>query len=206
MDYTQYKKLEFRRKFLRLFGAEIHVTDAVSGQPVGFIEMKAWRLREDIRLYRDKSKDDELLRIHARSVIDFGMTYDIFDGNSDTILFSLRRAGLKSTFIRDKWTVTDGGGTEVGVVEETSSGLALIRRYVDLVPFVGWAIDLALDFKPITYAIRDTAGASGGDITLRKNPFIVKFGLDTSTATAALDPRLPVAAVALMSVIDAGKD
>lgn len=206
MDYTQYKHLEFRRKFFKLLGAEINITDPETGKEVGFIQMKAWKLREDIRLYSDSSKSRELLRIRARSVIDFGVTYDIFDGDSETLLFSLRRAGLKSTFIRDKWVVTDGDGAEIGAVEETSSGLALMRRYVDLVPFVGWAIDLALDFKPITYSIQDTAGANAGDVVQRKNPFIVKFGLDTSNATASLDPRLPVAAVALMSVIDAGKD
>jgi hypothetical protein len=55
MDYSQYPRFELRRKFWKFFGAEISVVPAGSTDVIGFIKMKAFKLREDVRLYRDKS-------------------------------------------------------------------------------------------------------------------------------------------------------
>ena len=206
MDYAKYKKLEFRRKFFRIFGAEIDITDPANGTPVGFIEMKAWKLREDVRVYSDKTKSQELLRIHARSIIDFGATYDVFDSTTDEVLFSLRRKGLKSAFLRDQWEIKDAADKPMGMLLETSSSLAIVRRYTDLIPFVGWAVDLAMSFWPLTYSINDASGAPAATITHQRNPLIVKFSLDITGTTANLDPRIYLAATSLLSVVDANKN
>lgn len=206
MDFAKYKRLEFRRKFFRVLGAEIDITEPDTATLIGFIEMKAWKLREDIRVYSDKSKSTELFNIHARTIIDFGATYDVTDTQTGEALFSMRRKGLRSAFLRDQWEINSADDQPLGVLQETSSGLALLRRYTDLIPFVGWAIDLAMSFFPITYTLRDTAGAAAAAITRRRNPLIDKFGLDTSEATAKLDPRIAVVATAMLSVVDSSKN
>lgn len=206
MDLSTYKKLEFRRKFFRIFGAEIDITDPATEKLVGFIEVKAWKLREDVRIYSDKSKSKELLRIHARNVIDFSSTYDVFDSSSDKLLFSLRRKGLRSTFVRDHWDLLDASEQPIGDVQETSSGLALVRRYTDVIPFVGGFIDLAMSFWPLTYTISDSAGATAAQLTHQRNPLVVKFNLDQTGSTAKLDSLVSVVATALLAVVDAGKN
>ncbi len=206
MDFSQYKKLEFRRKFLKIFGAEIDITNPESNESVGFIEVKAWKLREDVRVYSDKSKGQELFRIHARNIIDFGVTYDVFDSKTDSPLFSMRRKGLRSAFLRDYWEFKDTDDKLIGTLQETSSGLALIRRYTDLVPFVGWAIDLAMSFWPLTYTIADVSEAISATVIHQRNPVIIKFSLERTTVKTSLDPRIPVAAIALLSVVDASKN
>lgn len=210
MDYTQHKRLEFRRKFLRIFGAAINVTDVDTDAEFGYIEMKAWVLKEDVRLYSDSSKSHELMRIHARGIVDFGATYDVFDSTNDTLLFSMRRKGLRSTFVRDHWDILDAQETQVASLQETSSGLALVRRYVGFIPFVGFIADMALMITPLTYQINGMLGGAvtgvGARLTHRKNPFIVKMGLDMMNADAPIDPRIGVAAAALLSVIDANKN
>lgn len=206
MDFSQYQKLEFRRKFFKIFGAAIDITNPENGELVGFIEVKAWKLREDVRVYSDKSKSTELFRIHARNIIDFGVTYDVFDSRTDALLFSMRRKGLRSMFLRDHWEFKDAGDSLVGSLLETSSGLALIRRYTVLIPFVGWAVDLAMSFWPLTYTIADTKQAAGATVTHQRNPIIVKFSLERTGTDTSLDPRIPVAAIALLSVVDASKN
>lgn len=206
MDYSQYKILEFRRKYWKLFGAEISVTDASGASLVGLIRMKAWKLREDIRLYPDAQSQQELLRIHARQIIDFGATYDVFEGEAVAPSFSLRRKGLRSTFVRDHWLILDAQEQQIGEVQETSGGLALARRYIGIIPYVGELIDLALAFAPQTYAIRDMSGQSLGVVTHRKNPFLVKMQLDRSAAPADSNPMVGVAVTALLSVMDANKN
>lgn len=209
MDYSKYKQLEFRRKFWKLFGAEIKVTEPNSEQVVGIIKMKAWKLKEDIRLYSDAGLSNELIRIGARNIIDFGATYDVFDSPTHQQLFSLRRKGLKSTFVRDHWDMADTAGNQFGSVQETSSGLALARRWLELLPF-GEIIGLVFAFIPQSYTIfvNDTSGSpvDAGTILHRKNPLIVKMSLDTTAAQPDVDPRIGVSVVALLSVIDASKN
>jgi hypothetical protein len=204
MDYSQYKQLEFRRKFWKIFGAEIRMTDVNGVHLLGVIKMKAWKLKEDIRLYRDEAGQQELMRIGARSVIDFGATYDVFDSTTNQQIFSLRRKGLKSTFIRDHWLIFDANGTQIGDVIETSGTLAILRRWL------GDIGDLIFSFVSQTYDINYGTLAGQqllvGKIVHRKNPFIVKMGLDTTMAQADVDPRLPVAIASLLSVIDANKN
>lgn len=204
MDYSQHKQLEFRRKFWKLVGAEISVTDPATEQLVGLIKMKAWKLREDIRLYSDRSMSQELIRIGARNIIDFGATYDVFDSPTNQQLFSMRRKGLKSTFVRDHWDISDVNGTIFGSVQETSSGLALARRWLEILPY-GEIIGLVFSFVPQTYII-SVNNATVGTVLHRKNPFIVKMALDTSAAPADADLRISFASVALLSVIDATKN
>lgn len=204
MDYTQYKTLEFRRRFWVLVGAKITVQPAGSNQVIGFISMQAWKIKEDVRLYTDESKQHELLRIHARNIIDIAATYDVFDSASNQLLYSLQRKGIRSTFVRDHWDILDAQGNAIGAVEETSSGLALARRYLNFIPIVGPFLDLALAFIPQTYSIT-TGGGTSGTITHHKNPIIVKMTLDTQNAEKPADPQLTMAITALLSIIDANK-
>lgn len=209
MDYTQLKQLEFRRKFWKIFGAEIFIDDPASQQEVGYIRMKAWKLREDIRIFADRAMQREIVQIKARNIIDFGATYDITDSVSQQRLFSMRRKGLKSTFVRDHWNLMDSTDREFGYIQETSSGLALARRWLELLPF-GDIIGLIFAFIPQTYTInmlqQNGTTALAGTITHRKNPIIVKLLLDTSAAQAPVDPRLTMSATALLAIIDAVKN
>lgn len=209
MDYSQLKKLEFRRKFWKIAGAEIFIDDPVTQQEVGYIKMKAWKLREDIRIFTARDMQKEIVQIHARQIIDFGATYDVTDSATNMQLFSMKRKGLKSTFVRDHWDMLDSSGAAFGTIQETSSGLALARRWLELLPF-GDFIGLVFSFVPQTYTISmnqaDGSSALAGNITHRKNPIIVKMLLDTSAAQAPLDPRITVSATALLSIIDASKN
>lgn len=206
MDYGKYKKLEFRRKFWRFFGAAIDITDPETEQLVGYIEMKAWKLREDVRVYRDKTKSQEVLRIHARNIIDFGATYDVFDSDSGTPLFYFRRKGLKSTFVRDHWDVFNASDQPIGSIQETSSGLALARRWLGIIPYAGAVAELIFGFVPQTYSVLDTGNNVSATLAHRKNPFIVKFSLDRSSGSNSIDPRVAVSIVSLLAVIDASKN
>jgi hypothetical protein len=156
VDYSQYPKLEFRRKFWKIFGAEIGVVDPVSKATVGFIKMKAWKLREDVRLYTDKTLGQEVIRIKARQIIDFAATYDVVDSGTDQPICSLRRRGLKSTFVRDHWDILDAGGAVIGSVEETSGVLALLRRWLAIL--VGDIADVIFSVVQQTYDITTLSG------------------------------------------------
>ena len=204
MDYGQYKQLEFRRKFLKIVGAEISVFTP-NDQQVAVIHMKAWKLREDIRLYSGPDLATEALRIHARQIIDISATYDVFEGESAEPAFALRRKGLKSIFLRDHWDILDTTGNKIGEVVETSGTLAILRRWIGSFTIIGELIGLALAFTKQTYRLNTIDGRLLGTITHKKNPLLVRMDLDTSQAEAEANPAIPVAATTLLSIIDAVK-
>src|SRR5882724_6462662 len=115
-----------RRKVLTIFGAKFHIYDP-NNKLLGFSEQKAFKLKEDIRVYTDESKTDERVVIKARSIIDFGAAYDVYDSKDQQKVGALKRKGW-SSIVRDSWVVMDPDDTEIGTIQEDSLMLALIRR------------------------------------------------------------------------------
>lgn len=123
-----------KRQFFKLLGAGFHIEDE-RGQRIGYCRQKAFRLREDIRICTDESQSTELVRLAARSILDFSTTYDVFlpDGTS---VGSLRRKGMASTFLRDSWRVFNEQGQQIGVILEDSMGKALARRFLPVMSII----------------------------------------------------------------------
>ncbi len=117
-----------RRKVFTFLGAKFHIYDA-NQNLIGFCKQKAFKLKEDIRVYSDESCSQELVTILARNIIDFSACYDVIDPASGTLLGSWKRKGWKSMF-RDSWEVFDPYGNKVAELSEDSMGLALVRRFV----------------------------------------------------------------------------
>jgi len=210
MDYSKYNILEFRRKFFKLFGAAITIIDPETNTLVGYIKMKVWSLKGDIRVFTDKSMQQEIVRIGGRQVVSLQKLYDIFDSKTGEKLATIRQKSLRSIFIRDHMDLIDANGNEFGFVQETSGTLALVRRWVGLMPIVGpWAA-LVLMFVVQTFTVNSGAEANTsqlvGNITHKKNPIVVKMTLDTRGGQAKLDPRIIIAVVSLLSVLDAAKN
>ena len=81
-----------RRKVFSFLGQSFHIYDP-QNQLIGFCRQKAFKLKEDIRVYSDSSKQQEILCIKARNIIDFSACYDVVDPVSGNFLGSWRRKG-----------------------------------------------------------------------------------------------------------------
>ncbi|MCK5794540.1 MAG: hypothetical protein KAH12_07530, partial [Anaerolineales bacterium] len=122
-----------RKKILTLAGAKFHIYDP-QGKLVFFSKMKAFKLKEDIRLFTDEDMQTELLNIQARNIIDIAATYDVSDPESGDKVGALRRKGLKS-ILKDEWAILDVNDNEIGLIKEDSMFLALLRRFLtNLIP------------------------------------------------------------------------
>lgn len=178
-----------RRKALKLLGGSFTFYDP-DGNPVLYADRKAFKLREDIRLYQDQGKTRELLRIKARKIIDWASnTYDVFDSGTDQHLGSFRRRGLTSAFVRDEWVLLTPDGQEYGTVQEDNPWIGLVRRYL-------------LDLIPQSFEVQ-VGGTLAAYFRQRFNPFILKIEVDFSMdISRALDKRMGLAAALLMSAIE----
>lgn len=179
-----------RKTFFKIFGESFRVFDPEE-KLVLFCKLKAFKLKEDIRLYSDEDMQRELLVIKARSVIDFGATYDVVDPVSNENVGSLRRKGLKS-ILKDEWLILDPAGQEIGKITEDSTFKALVRRFVDMAALL----------MPQAYTV-EASGQKVAEFRQRFNPIVQRLVLDfTPDTQGLLDRRLGVAAGILMAAIE----
>ena len=82
-----------RRKVFKIFGAGFHVYHA-DGSLAGYCKQKAFRLREDLRVYKDDARTQELLRIHTNEIIDVSATYQVLLPSGECI-GAFRQHGIR---------------------------------------------------------------------------------------------------------------
>ena len=158
--------------------------------PFCFVEQKRFTFKEDIRFYADDSKSVELMRIKARQRFDPRATYDI-TGPDGSRIGEIRKVFGKS-LVRSTYEVTDGSGTIAA--QEQNLVVALFRRLVGLVPYVG---DFA-DWLPIPYHF--TLARDGEAIGLHKRrigKFRDVYDIDLSADSGRTVDRRVVLALAV---------
>lgn len=159
------------------------------GQLVLFVEQKMFRLREDIRIYSDEQKNQELLLIKARNIIDFNAAYDVIIPADNQKVGTLRRKGW-SSMTRDEWDVLDGNDQVVGKLFEDNVGLAILRRVL-LGSLLPQNYDMTIGNDRV------------GDLRQRFNPLVYQMDLDFSMdINHRLDRRIGIAAATLLAIIE----
>jgi uncharacterized protein YxjI len=119
--------------------------DGQPGEPISFVEQKRFKFKEDIRFYADDTKQQELLRIKARQRFDPRARYDVTAADGTKIGEIQKVFG--ASLLRSTYALFDAEGNEVARASEKSLAVALFRRLVDLVPYVGGFSD----WLPIPY-------------------------------------------------------
>lgn len=178
-----------RKKFWQFFGGSFYIYDP-NGALVLFSKMKAFKLKEDIRVFTDETLQTEALSIQARSVLDFSGSYDVYDSASGQRVGALRRKGLKSSFYKDEWVILDNTEREVGLIQEESAFLALLRKYL-----LGALIPQSFNAQ--------IGGRTVATFSQHFNLFATKLTLDFSAdPQRQFDRRMGVAAGILLCAIE----
>ena len=149
-----------RRKVFKIFGASFHIYDA-QGSLIGFSKQKAFKLKEDIRVFTDETMDTELLTIHARQIIDFSASYDVTFPLASAKVGSVRRKGFRS-ILRDLWEIFDADDQPAGKLEEDSAGMAMARRFLS-------------NLIPQRFHLTAVDGSMQAQFRQQFNPFIFKL-------------------------------
>jgi len=158
------------------------------GQPIAFVRQKRMAIKEDIRFFADENETEELFRLKARALMEFGGRYDVTTPAGEKIGVLGKVFG--KSLLRSTWQVLDAAEQEVAVAKERSVPIAILRRVIDAVPYG--------DFIPIPFhftidAVVDGADRHLGDLNRR---FGVRdtYDLDLSGDTERrIDRRLAIA-------------
>ena len=169
-----------RRKFFKVLGASFQIFDEQE-QLIAFCKQKAFKLREDIRIFEDEAQTQPLLTIQARQAIDFSACYDIVDAATGAKVGAARRKGLKS-ILRDSWEILDANDSVIDKLQEDSAAKALARRFLT-------------NLIPQTFHL-----GSGVMFKQRFNPLV--FKMDVRLKDANIDRRLILGVACLVAAIE----
>ena len=152
--------------------------------PVAFVRQKKLAIKEDIRFYADESQTEELFRIKARALMEFGGRYDVTTPAGEKVGVLGKVFG--KSLLRSTWSIMDADEQELGIAKERSQFWAIVRRVIDAVPYG--------DFIPIVFHFTIDAGDQHlGDLT-RRIGLRDTYDLDLSGDTErTIDRRLAIA-------------
>jgi uncharacterized protein YxjI len=157
-----------------------------AGGPIAYVRQKRMAIKEDIRFFSDEEETTELFRIKARRMLEIGGNYDVTTPDGQRIGV-LQKVFGRSLF-RSTWRILDEQENVLASGQERSLFLAIARRVIDFVPYVG-------DYIPIPYnfELNDPEGKRIGGMD-RKFQIRDKYVLDLSDDhDRRVDRRLAVA-------------
>jgi uncharacterized protein YxjI len=144
IDPNQYDRFFLRQK-IKLVINQYEFSLEEDGEAFAFVEQARFKFKEDIRFYTDESKSEELMRIKARQAFDPRARYDVT--NPDGTKIGEIQKVFGASLLRSTYQLHPATGGEPIIVRERNVAVALFRRLVGFVPYLG---DFA-DWLPIPY-------------------------------------------------------
>jgi uncharacterized protein YxjI len=156
------------------------------GGPIAYVRQKRMAIKEDIRFFADEEETTELFRIKARRMLEIGGNYDVTTPDGQKIGV-LQKVFGRSLF-RSTWRILDEHESVLATGQERSLFLAIARRLIDFVPYVGEYIPI-----PYNFELNDPEGKRIGGMD-RKFQIRDKYLLDLSDDhERRVDRRLAIA-------------
>jgi len=163
---------------LLAFGPQISVKDP-GGREIFYVHQKALKLKEDVSVYADNSRSQQLFRIQADRIIDFSAAYTISDMNG-SVLGKIRREGMRSIF-KASYHVFNGADQQTHNITEDNPWVRVGDMVMESIPianmFAGYL------FHPSYTAERINGGEA---MRLKKEPAF----FESAFSIQALDPAL----------------
>lgn len=162
--------IELSFKLLAL-ASQIYIRDA-SGNLIGYVKQKMFKLKEDINIFADENQTQQRFNIKADRVIDFSARYNFTD-NSGKSLGSIKRQGMRSIW-KANYDVFDAGGNPIFKINEENGWIKVADALINEIPIVGMFTGYV--FNP-SYVVTKTNGTQVARLEKQPAFFEGKFQL-----------------------------
>jgi hypothetical protein len=181
-----------------LFAVAARVSvDDDAGEPLYYVQQKAFRLREEITVYRDVTQSIALYRVRADRVLDISARYAIVDA-TDTPVGAVQRRGLRSLW-RAHYEIELEGALAF-VVSEENPWVRLLDNVVGTIPVLDL---LGGYFLNPSYRLQ-RAGSDDAILRLRKQRalFEGRFSIDKVGPLPAEEERVAVLGLLIVVLLE----
>ncbi len=124
-------KLNFKKIAL---ARQAHLSDA-SGESIAYARQKLLKLKEELEVFRDKSRNEKLCTIKADRVIDFRAAYQ-FVSEAEQVFGSIKREGLRSLW-KATYHLQTADGEPFATLREEKPLAKVFDAFFGDIPLVG---------------------------------------------------------------------
>lgn len=174
---------------------QITVTDA-AGRLVMYVKQRAFKLKEDVRVFADREQTRQLYRIAADRVIDWSAQYDITTSDGRTV-GAVKRRGMRSLW-RAHYDLLRGGGAALSI-HEANAWMKVLDGLLGEIPVVG--IATGYFFNP-AYIVADAAGRPLLRVVKRRTLLESRFTIVPEGALSDEDEELALLGVMMMTLLE----
>jgi uncharacterized protein YxjI len=119
---------------LLAIASQIYIRDS-SGNLIGYVKQKLFKLKEDINVFADEGQTQHLYNIKADRVIDFSARYNFTDAQGRS-LGSIKRKGMRSIF-RANYEIYDENQNQVLQIHEENGWIKVVDSLIGELPVIG---------------------------------------------------------------------
>lgn len=191
--------LDFKFK-ITTFSSDFNITDK-DGKYVAYVREKIFKLKDDVIVYNDESKSQELFRIKANQWIDFNASFSITDLLNDVYFGRLARKGMRSIW-KSHYNILDHKDQTKYQISEDNAWVKVIDGIVGEIPVLGMFTGYFLN---PSYTVTDDAGKAY--FRLKKMPSLIgrRFQLERLIDIDDEDESLVVLSLLMMVLIERSK-
>jgi len=160
---------------------QIYVRDA-SGQNLMYVKQKLFKFKEQVHVFSDDSKANELYQINADRVIDFSAKYHFTKGAAQSPLGAVRRKGVRSLW-KAEYEIFNAADQHTHMINEDNALVRVADTLFTSIPLVGMFSGYV--FHP-SYTVSE-AGSGKPVMQLKKEPAFFEGKFTINKLDQALD-------------------
>ena len=164
--------LDFTFKIATL-ASDFNITDS-QGNYVCYVRQKMFKLKEDVVVFSDETKSNQLYNIKANKWIDFNASYSINDISTGNAVGTLARKGMRSIW-KASYDILDGNKEAIFHIAEKNPWVKFFDGMVGELPVVGMFTGYFLN---PTYLVTDKSGNAIFELKKMPSFFGRKFQLN----------------------------
>lgn len=175
---------------------QFSVTDA-QGRPIAFVKQKAFKLKEDITVFRSEDQADCLYKIRADRWLDYNASYG-FEDDQGKVLGRLVRKGARSLW-KAEYELYDEHDKPDLVIKEANGWIKIADSLFGEIPFLGMLSGLV--FNP-TYNVTRPDGTLVASFSKKADLVSRSFELTKASAFEAGEETRLVLGVMMMTFME----
>jgi uncharacterized protein YxjI len=179
--------------------SQIYVRDA-TGNLIGYVKQKFFKLKEDINIFADEAQTQLQFNIKADRIIDFSAKYTFTD-NRGAVLGAIKREGMRSLW-RSRYQIFSASGNQVMKIAEENGWVKIWDALLGEVPILGFFTGYLFHPAYLVSSMDDKVLAR-----LEKKPafFEGRFQLTSLASMDSVEEQLALLGVLTMTLLERGR-
>lgn len=188
--------LDFKFKISTL-SSDFNITDK-DGNYVAYVRQKLFKLKEDVVIFSDESRTNELFRIKADRWLDFNASYSMTNVSENKVQGRLARKGMRSIW-KSSYDIVDENGEKKFNISEDNAWVKIFDSIIGEIPLIGMFTGYFLN---PSYSVKDNNGQVL--FRLKKMPSLIgrRFQLDRLVDIPDEDETLIVLSYLMMVLLE----